>query len=251
MPARFLVPVAALLAAPALAQAPPTANDGTDPAQPAKSAALSFQRLDLAGGGVGQSLFADFNLPLGDGTIAIALRLPLVSVDTEGDNGFGAGDIAVQLIKVLPTDSHGAIILGGEMAFDTASRPELGTGKTVLTGSMIVERILPDGTIIAPTVAHSIGLWGRGDSRVGFTRLNLYVAPGIGNPRLYFTIDPAVTIDWAANSAYADVAATLGYQLGRLVGGDAQVFIRPSAGLGEARSFNWGVEIGLQRLNFR
>jgi hypothetical protein len=156
----------------------------------------------------------------------------------------------LQVIKVLPTDRNGAIILGAEMEFDTASRPELGAGRNVLTGSLTIERKLASGAIFAPTIAHGVGLWGRGDKSINFTRLNLYFVAHIDNAKIYATIDPAMTIDWADDSQYADIALTLGYNFGRIIGADAQVFIRPSAGVGGARSFDWGVELGLQLLNF-
>lgn len=233
---------------PAQAQTPPAINYGTDPARPTKSAALSYERLDLPGGGATQSLFADFNLPVDDGTTAIGVRAPLVAPD--GGGGFGIGDIALQVTKVLPTGDDTAVVLAGGLEFDTATGPDRGTGKTVFTGTLIFEKTLPGGTIIAPTVAHSTSLWGRGDTGVSFTRLNLYFVPYLGNPKLYATVDPALTLDWVEDSQYADIAVTLGYKFGRLAGGDTQMFIRPSAGIGARRSFNWGVEFGLQLLNF-
>jgi hypothetical protein len=85
---------------------------------------------------------------------------------------------------------------------------------------------------------------------VNFTRVNLYLVPDFGVERLYLTIDPAFTRDWEAGSSYGDIAFTVGFTMGRILGADSQVFLRPGTGIGAARSFDWSVEIGFQLLNF-
>jgi hypothetical protein len=237
------------LAAPALAQLPPgVINDGTDPARPTNYATLSFERRGLPDNDGESSLFAEVNLPFGDGLSTAMLRLPLVGVDSAG-NGLGPGDIALKLSRVLPTDANGAIILGGKIEFDTASRPERGAGQSVAAASMIIERVLPGGTIIAPTVTHSLGISGRA-ARVNISRFNLYVVPALAIDALYLTIDPAFTRDWGEEASYGEFVATLGYRFASWGKADVQAFVRPALGVGQARSFVASIELGLQLLNF-
>jgi hypothetical protein len=223
-------------------------NDGTDPAQPAQTASLSYEHRRLADGDLEASLFADFTVPLASDRTVFAVRLPFVSLNASR-SGFGLGDVGVSLSQILPTGSKGAVILGAQLEFDSASQPERGTGQTVATASMIIERILPGGIIVAPTFAHSLGVSGS-DGRINFSRFNLYIVPVVGSERLYLTFDPALTVDWGEGTEYADVAVTLGYGLGRRMGGDTQIFARPTIGLGKARTFDWAIEVGFQLLNF-
>jgi hypothetical protein len=233
----------------ALAEGPlPEYNDGTDPARPARTAALSYEYRKLADQDRKYRLFADLKIPLhGDRTV-LAFRAPFVALDS-AHNGFGLGDIGITLSEVLPTGGESAVILGAQIEFNSASQPERGAGQTVATASMIIERSLPGGGIVAPGVAHSMGISGS-TGRISLTRINLYMVPALRSDRLYVSLDPAVNFDWGEGGTYADVAVTLGYGLGRLMGGDTQVFARPSAGVGKARSFDWGMEIGFQLLNF-
>lgn len=48
----------------------------------------------------------------------------------------------------------------GELVFDTAKRPELGTGKTVFKGTFIYARFLAGGDIFAPAMVQSLSLGG-------------------------------------------------------------------------------------------
>lgn len=226
----------------------PGYNDGTDPARPAKTVGISFEGRGLAGNDRQHSLFADFVLPLRSARTVVALRVPMVGVRSAG-NDWGPGDVGIQLSRIIPTDERGAIIVGGQLELDTAGSVARGSGQTVASASMIVERVTAIGMILAPTITHSLGISGSA-GRVNRTRINLYTVPVHGGEDLYLTLDPAVTFDWGEQARYGEIVATAGYRIGRLAGGDMQLFVRPGVGFGSLRSYRWSVEAGFQLLNF-
>jgi hypothetical protein len=236
------------------APAPKKENDGTDPTSPARFAKLTYEHLDLAlpdnlPGDNSNSFIAEFQQPFGHN--AIKFKLPIVSVDALGNNSYALGDVSAKLTHVLSvTKSHG-IVLNGEIVFNTASRPELGTGKTVIKPGITYAVFLKGGHIFAPAFVQSLSIAGD-DSRtdISSSTIDFYFVPKLANPKLYMTLDPAVTIDWKNDKTFLVTALTLGYKLGAMLGGNGQVFIKPSIGFGSNRPTGWGISTGFQLLSF-
>ena len=262
---RALMPLmAATLAFPAQAQtatsppaAPPPAppaekeNNGTDPTRPIQTAAIEYEHVDLRGNFNSDTVFLKYTKPIGAGRTSVKFEAPLASVDVVGNRAMALGDVSVKLTHIpLVTRTHG-IVLGAEMVFDSAGQPELGSRKAVFKPSVIYAIFRKDGTIIAPSVVHSMSLWGdqnRADVRL--TTFDFYIVPHLNNPKLYMTIDPAFNVDWESNREYGAVAVTLGYRLGKMMGGNGQVFVKPSTTLFDERPTDWGLRVGFQLLGF-
>lgn len=233
---------------------PPTENDGTDPTSPAKFAKVSFEHLDLAlpdglPGDNSNSFIFEYQQPFGHN--AIKFKLPIVSVDALGNNDYALGDASVKLTHVLTvTKTHG-IILNGEIVFDTASRPELGTGKTVIKPGITTAFFLKGGHIFAPAFVQSLSIAGD-DNRtdINSSTVDFYFVPKLANPKLYMTLDPALTVDWKNDKTFLVTALTLGYKLGPMLGGRGQIFVKPSIGFGSDRPTGWGISTGFQLLSF-
>jgi hypothetical protein len=123
-------------ASPAVVSQATKVNDGTDPTQLTTQAEVTFEHLGLRNGFSSQTLTLGLTIPLGESKrTSIKFKAPFVAVDVLGDDSMGLGDVSVKVTRVLEVTRKYGIVLGGEVAFDTADRWELGSGKTVFKGS--------------------------------------------------------------------------------------------------------------------
>jgi hypothetical protein len=254
----------ATLAAAAWAQEapmpPPSApakaeNDGLDPTAPARFAKLSFEHVDLnlpAGAPFGDnanSFIFEFQQPFGHNSFKV--KAPVSSVDVLGDSSYGLGDVSAKLTHVFGvTKTHGMVV-NFELVADTASRDELGGGKWVAKPGFIYAFFLQGGHIFAPAIVQSISFAGSSNrADINQTVIDFYFVPKFKDSSFYMTLDPALTHDWENDKTFLTTALTMGYKLGPMLGGNGQVFVKPSVGLGAERASDWGLQIGFQLLNF-
>ncbi len=230
--------------------APKEENDGTDPTRLTSSADVALEHLDLRGGCGSQTMAFAFTTPIGANS-NIRIRIPTVTKDLLGNDGLGFGDISVKLTRVLKVTRQYGLVAGGELVFDTADRPELGSGKTVFKANIVYARFLKGGAIFAPALVHSVSVTGK-DIRadINSTTLDLYFVPRLKNKDLFMTLDPAIVHDWESDKTYGSLAVTFGRKLGKMLGGNGQLFVKPSILFGADRSANWGAQIGFKLLNF-
>jgi hypothetical protein len=240
--------------APDSTPAPKQDNDGTDPTSPAKFAKISYEHLDLSlpdslPGDNSNTFNFEYQQPFGHN--ALKLKLPIVSVDALGNSGYSIGDVSAKLTHVLSvTKTHG-IVLNGEIVFNTASRPELGTGKTVIKPGITYAIFLKGGHIFAPAFVQSLSIAGDANrADINSSTIDFYFVPKLANPKLYMTLDPAITFDWKNDKTFIVTALTLGYKLGAMLGGKGQMFVKPSIGIGSNRPTGWGISTGFQLLSF-
>lgn len=248
----------ATAAVPAVAQdpthtpAPAKENNGTDPTQFTKSAETTFEHLDLRNGFWAETWVFAANFPIGEKKRTnFRVRVPLEINDALGSNRLGLGDVSIKSNHVLKITPKYGLVVSGEMVFDTADRPEHGTGKTVFKGSFIYAKFLKNGAIFAPAVVHSTSFAGK-DSRadINSTTIDFYYVPRLSNPKHFMTVDPAVTYNWESKKAYGALAVTFGQSIGKTFGGTGQIFVKPSILVGANRPANWGAQIGFKVLNF-
>lgn len=234
-------------------QAPPhhaEPDNGTDPTRVRRSLTVDFEHLELRGGFTSDTLEAIWSEPLGART-ALNTTVSLPSVDVAGNDSFGFGDVELQLTHIPVVTRKYGIVVKGEIAFDTASRPELGTGNTVLEATAIYARFLEGGAILAPSLEYDYGIErDAGRSRVNQATFDLYYVPHLKNPAWYMTIDPFVNANFTTDEVSGGLLVTLGHVIGPAFGGKLQAYVKPGIYLGTDRSANWGVEAGLKLLGF-
>lgn len=222
-------------------------NDGTDPTRPVRTLQADFEYLDLAHTRATSKVFTgSFAQPIGPTSIQV--KVPLAALDARGDDSYALGDVSVKYTRVFGVTPQRGFVFSTEIFFDTAERPELGTGKYVVKPTLIYAKFLKNGDIFAPAIVHSASIAGR--ANVNATTMDFYYVPRLANPRLYMTYDPALNYDWEQDQFYAALAVTFGLKLGPVMGGNGQVFIRPSATFGDRRPVDWGMKAGVQLLNF-
>jgi hypothetical protein len=234
--------------------APRTENDGTDPTSPVRFLKFNFEHLDLAlpeslPGDNSNTFALEFQQPFG--RTALKLKLPITSLDVLGDSSYGLGDVSAKVSHVASvTKTHG-IVVGAEMIFNTSSRPELGTGKTVFKPSLIYAFFLNGGHIFAPALVHSVSIAGdENRNNISATTIDFYFVPKLANPKVFMTLDPAITQDWHNDKFFFITAVTVGYTIGPMLGGKGQVIVKPTIGIGGDKPTGWGIQAGFQLINF-
>jgi hypothetical protein len=241
----------ALAAATARAQDKP-ANNGTDPTKLTTIAQPTYEYLDLLGGFESGVLRLNYTQPFGEKSdYSLRLRVPVQMNDVLGNAGHDLGDASVMLTHVFGlTRTHGWVVQG-EAVFDTAARPELGTGKNVLKGTLIYARFLPTGAIFAPAVVQSNSVSGQARrADVNTTTFDFYYVPKLADPRNLITVDPAVNFDWENDKEFLSLAVTYGRVTGPAFGGIGIVTVKPTLFAGGDRPADWGIEIGYKLLGF-
>lgn len=228
------------------------AGNGTDPTRVQYAAEAKWEHIDLRGGFNSDTLRLSYTMPIGARQdYSVRFRVPLASVDVAGKDSYALGDASILLGHVFGLTRERGYVLQGEMVFDTADRPELGTGKDVFKGTFIYAKFLSDGGIFAPALVHSVSVAGD-DARadVSATTLDLYYVPKLKDPRNFVTFDPSLNADWENDLQYAGLAITCGRVIGKALGGNAIVLVKPSAFAGDDRPGDWGIEVGYKIIGF-
>ncbi len=227
-------------------------DNGTDPTKLSRQAQATFEHTDLQGGFENRLLRLNFTLPVGEkNDYSLRFRLPVASNDVLGSEAYRIGDASVQLTHVFGLTKARGLVFQGEMVFDTADRPELGSGQNVFKGSFIYARFLEGGDIFAPALVQSESLWGdddRADVRV--TTVDLYYVPKLASPKNLITYDPFITHDWESSSDFVGLAVTFGRVVGPMFGGNGIASIKPTFYGGSDRPGDWGLELGFKVIGF-
>lgn len=244
--------LALLLSASVNAQEKPAANNGTDPTQFQTVALARYEYLELDGGIGSGALRLVYSQPFGEKRDYLwEVTVPVTYVDVFGNTDYDLGDVAFKVQHVFGLSRSGAYVVKGEMNFDTAARPELGTGKNVFKGTFIFANFLKNKAIFAPAVLHSISVSGD-DARVDVnsTTLDFYYVPKLKDPRNLITFDPSLNFDWENDKQFFGLAVTAGRVLGPAFGGNAVLFVKPSIFAGGDRPSDWGIEVGYKVMGF-
>lgn len=234
------------------AQEKPAANNGTDPTKFQTLAMAKYEYIELEDGFSSGVLRLVYSQPFGEKSDYLwEVTLPVTFVDVFGDSGHDLGDVSFKIQHVFGLSRAGAYVVKGEMNFDTAARPELGTGQNVFEGTFIYAKFLKNKAIFAPAVVHSLSLWGDDDrADVNFTTFDFYYVPKLKNPRNLITFDPSLNFDWENDKKFFGLAITAGRVTGPAFGGNGVFFVKPSVFLGSDRPGPWGIEIGYKVLGF-
>jgi hypothetical protein len=228
------------------------AANGTDPTALLTVAEAKYEYLDLNQGITSGTLRLTWTQPLDAAKKwALIARVPVASVDLGGNDSFDLGDASLKINHVFGLTKTHAWVAQGELVFDTAARPELGTGKHVFKGSLIYARFLKNGAIFAPAWVQSNSVGGQ-DRRapVNSTTFDFYYVPKMADPRNLVTYDPALNFDWQSDKEFFSLSITAGRVLGKAFGGNAIAFVKPTVFAGGDRPGSWGIEVGYKVLGF-
>lgn len=226
-------------------------DNGTDPTRVSRAVQVKFEHLALRNDGRSDILRFVYTQPLGDGFSA-SVKLPLAQVDTALVSGSGLGDVSVELGKVFGVTKEGGNVLKAELFFDTATRPELGNGNSLLKATYIRAFFLEHGDIFAPAWVQSVSLRSGADRpKINLSTVDLYYVPKMADPRNLVTFDPSLNYNWENGNYFAGLAVTLGRNFGPSpIGGNHFVLVKPAVLIGGNRPNNWGLELIYKVIGF-
>lgn len=227
-------------------------DNGTDPTKFSTGAGVQLEHIDLKAGFSAQTLKFNLTMPFGAKKDSnVRLLLPMVRTDVLGRSGYHMGDLSVKVNHVAALTPKYGIVVAGEVIFDTASRPEGGSGKHVFKGNAVYAMFLSSGDIFAPAIVQSASIGGDAKrAKVNSTVFDFYYVPKLADPKTFVTFDPALSFDWENNTKFASLAVTVGRAIGPAFGGNSQVFVKPTVFAGGDRPGKWGLEVGYKVLGF-
>lgn len=224
-------------------------NNGTNPTILSSVAAVQYKHSNFRDGSSTGLFEAIYSQPLGErGNMALGLTVPYASGLRDSD--YDLGDLSVKFTHVLNVDKDGGSAYTAEVFADTAGRAELGAGHTWLKASGFYAFFFP-ASILAPSLVQQVSLDSPGNrARINNTTFDLYYVPKLADPKYYVTYDPALVHDWENEESYASLTITFGRMLGKVFGGDSQVYIKPQVLGGKDRPIDFTVQVGYKVIGF-
>lgn len=190
-----------------------------------------------------------YSIPLGTET---SFRFRAYKIDLSLGSGpsasttTGFGDMDARFIWVPAVSQRGAIALGLEATFNTASQPVLGSGKTTLGPQVFLVFFNPlgiKGSILAPAYQWTFDVGGE-DSRADINRsaFDLFFVLVASNKKRWGQINATAVIDHENDKEFG----TIKVNAGQLMFGPISSFIKPGIGIGSDRPYEWNVEFGFK-----
>lgn len=158
-------------------------DNGTDPTRVSRSVQLKYEHIAYRQGFSSDTLRLWYTQPLGNG-FSVGFKLPVTQVDLPNGNGSGLGDVSILAGKVFGLTKEGGHVLQAEVFFDTATRPELGAGNSVLKATYVRALFLENHDIFAPSFVQSVSLLSGADRpKINLTTVDFYYVPKMEDPR--------------------------------------------------------------------
>jgi hypothetical protein len=177
-------------------------------------------------------------------TLALRVETPYVWSHPDGtDSDRGLGDIVVRLnYRALRGEGY-AVVLGPELALDTADEG-LGFNATVFQPVAFVAIDLPKyKAVLFPYAQQFVDIAGENDVNVTLLRMGLLKR--LPN-RFYSFFEPSYYIDWERDGR---TGTTFELEVGRVMTNKLAIWARPGVGTGSNRLpyvYDWNFEVGFR-----
>jgi len=183
---------------------------------------------------------------------ALRLKVPYKSLNLDTGEGpntniSGTGDMAFRYLYIPYVTNKWGLAGGLEMFFPTASNPALGDGKFVLRPQLFAGffGLFGKNSIFAPGILYLFDVAGDDDrASVSQWQMDIYFVWLLAQMKHWLIINPQPVIDVANNKEFMIVDVEFGFMVPTLPG--ASVWVRPGAGIGEDRPFDWAFEFGFK-----
>lgn len=176
-----------------------------------------------------------------------------LSIDDASEEPFGTsevsgiGDFDARLLWIASASEKMVVATGVEAFFDTASNDALGNGQTLLGPQVFVvfPGIFGAGSLFAPGYQYVFDVDGSSsEPDVSRSQLDFYFVWGLAKGRNWLIIDPQVIVDHETDDTFSTVELEWGFMMVPQSG--ISGYLRPGAGLGSDKLYDWNMEIGLK-----
>ena len=184
--------------------------------------------------------------PFGSKAFNLRIDVPIISTKNAASlNQTGLGDINFAIAYIPKMNEKTGIVFRGKLGLPTASEMPFGSGKWIFTPSFFVGNYwdMKKKWLSITTLEHQFSVIGQAN------RNNINVSIFENTFLYYFSknwigLNAAIRYnfekDGFQNSSF--------FELGRKVNSNFLVYLHPSFGYGKAKSYNTGMELGLQIL---
>ncbi len=158
----------------------------------------------------------------------------------------GIGDMDMRLLWMAYASSNVIIVPGLEATFNTSSHEALGFDANVLAPTLffVFPGLLGKGSLFAPGYQYLFDMDGGDNNKISRSQLDLYFVWLLGKGANWLIVDPQIIVDHDTDMFPALVEVEYGYMIKALPG--ASVYVRPGAGIGSDRPYDWNCEFGLK-----
>lgn len=183
----------------------------------------------------------------------VKMRYKSLSLDNSLSDPFGTselsgiGDIDARILWIPYMSKSFGLAPGLEAFFNTSTNDALGYGTNVIAPLVFFgfPGLLGKGSIFAPGYQYLFDVSGdEASPQISRSQIDLYFVWVFPKNRNWLTINPQAVINHKNNTAPMLIEVEWGFMIAQSAG--ASGWIRPGAGLGPDRPYNWNLEAGLK-----
>ena len=166
---------------------------------------------------------------------------------TADTNISGMGDMDFRFLAVPKANDKWGIATGLEAYFPTATNDLLGTGQYTLRPQVFLGffGLFGKNSIFAPGYLYAFDVGGDSDRPpIDQHQFDVYFVWLLGQMKHWLIVNPQVNLDQENDLNIYILDLELGFMIPQMPG--ASIHIRPGAGLGSDRPFDWSFEFGIR-----
>lgn len=217
-----------------------------------------YQWLNTSGDGHQNVTTFEFRAPFADGKWQFRTRLRATDLEADTNNdgfdnlddqGFGDMDFRFLTVPHLDMANKFAFAVGLEVFLPTADGDVLGSNATSLGPQMFAVFFKPLGgffDLIAPAYQHKFSVHEEsGASDVHQGLIDIFMLKASADKKRWALIDPQIVVDYENDIEFGLIDVEFGTMLDDLLKTQGHsVYIRPSAGIGTDRPYDYSLEVG-------
>lgn len=166
-----------------------------------------------------------------------------LNVNSPASTVSGIGDFDARFLAIAYAGPKFILAPGLEGFFDTASNDALGSGSNSLAPVLfaVFPGLVGKGSLFAPGYQYVFSVSG---NKVSRSQIDLYFVWVLAKGKNWFLLDPQIIIDHENSAWFMTIDAEWGFMIAP--GSGLSGYIRPGAGIGEDRPFNYNLEFAIK-----
>lgn len=217
---------------------------GTNPANLLDSAEIASDFRAIDHGLFFDTLAWEYRQSLAHHRLRAGLRLPMVVANVTGRTEAGFGDAQVSLEWVALARHRAALVVGGDVEFDTSTNAVLSDGHATLAPSLALVFALRDNALLSARYRHRVSMDSVEDrADVNDASVEASLTTRFDNG-MWLRAIPALWIDYEGDAT----STRLDGEWGRVLEGGVSTWVRLGGAFGAraTRPFDWSLVTGIR-----